>query len=244
VNKIVLNIRYRMGYQLTWVVWTLIIFVVVMFIVFYPLIKFSLIGRYEGSLVYRLFLVLVINHFAWTMRFKEDFDFLLTLSNTRNDIFKSIIGVAVIFSALFSVLIILERLIVDFLNNLFGYYNITDPFFFFSPYSTDNLFIQFAFFFILCVCSSMLGLLIGSLIYRFGKKFTIAFWLTFSIIPIVFIPLLLWTFYERSDLSRSVTGIGEFLKNFDLLTSSIYLFILAIIFCLSAYLNIRRLPQK
>lgn len=239
MNKILLNIRYKMRYQLSWVAWYLVIYALTMFFIFYLLIKFSVINHTEGSLVYRLWGSVIVQ-FAWTMRFKEDFDFLLTLNNTRNDIFLSLLGVAFGFSAFFSGLIVLERLIVDHLNNVFGYHNITDPFHFFAPYSTDNLYLQFVFFLVLCVCCSIFGLLLGSLFYRFGKKFTLAFWLMFSSIPMVFFPLLLW----RGRLSSSITAMGEFLKSFDILAGSGCLFFLIIVFGTAAYLNIRRLPQK
>jgi len=232
-----------MKYQFTWAAWYPAIYVIVMLPLYYGLIKTSLINASEGSLVYRLW-GSVIFQFAITMRFKEDFDFFLTLSNTRNEIFQSLLGVVLCFSAFFSGLIVLERLIVDYLNNIFGYHNITDPFHFFSPYSTANLYVQFIFFLVLCVCCSLFGLLMGSLFYRFGKKFTLAFWLMFSSIPMVFLPLLLWPLYRGGNLSRSITAMGEFLRNFDVLACSGYLFILTIVFTIAAYLNIRRLPQK
>ena len=240
MNKIVSNIRYKMRYQFTWVALSLAIYLITMFLLFYCLIKFSVINQSEGSLVYRLW-VLVITQFAISMRFKEDFDFLLTLSNTRNDIFQSLLGVAFGFSAFFSGLIVLERVIVDHLNNVFGYKNIVDPFHFFAPYSTDNLYLLFIFFLMLSVCLSIFGLLMGSLFYRFGKKFTLAFWLMFSSIPMIFFPLLLWS---RGQLAASIKAVGEFLGNFDVLAGSGYLLILAIVFGIAAYLNIRRLPQK
>jgi hypothetical protein len=239
MNKIEINIRYKMIYQFTWVVWTLAIYLVAMFLVFYFLIKFSAINHSEGSLVYRIW-ILVIFQFAISMRFKEDFDFFLTLSNTRNEIFLSLLGVAFGFSALFSGLIALERLIVDYLNNILGYNNIIDPFHFFSPYGSDNIYLQFVFFLVLSFCCSIFGLLIGSLSYRFGKKFTLAFWLIFSALPMMFFPWLLW----QGQILRFITDIGDFFKNFDVLAGSGYLFILSIVFSIAAYLNIRRLPQK
>ena len=243
MKKILLNIRYKMRYQFTWVAWYLVIYVITMSLVYYGLIKTSLINNSTGSLFYRLW-GSVIFQFAISMRFKEDFDFLLTLSNTRNDIFQSLLGVAFGFSAFFSGLIVLERMIVDHLNNVFEYHNITDPFHFFAPYGTDNLYIQFVFFLVLSVCCSIFGLLMGSLFYRFGKKFTLAFWLMFSAIPMVFFPLLLWSLHQRSHLSISITAMGEFLRNFDVLAISGILFILSIVFGATAWVNIRRLPQK
>ena len=74
MNKIETNIKYKMSYQFAWVAWSLTIYLIMMFLVFYFLIKFSLINLGEGSLVYRLW-VLIIFQFAISMRFKEDFDF-------------------------------------------------------------------------------------------------------------------------------------------------------------------------
>lgn len=239
MNRVETNIRYKMSYQFNWVAWSIAIYLVMIFLVFYFLIKFSLINHGEGSLVYRIWALLIFQ-FAISMRFKEDFDLFLTMSNTRNDIFYSLSGVAFGFSAFFSGLIILERIIVDLLNNAFEYHNIVDPFHYFAAYSTDNLYLQFVFFLMLSFCSSIFGLLIGSLSYRFGKKFTLAFWLLFSATPLVFFPLLLW----RGQLTNSIAAMGEFLQNFDVLAGSGYLFVLAIIFSLAAFLNIRRLPQK
>ncbi len=236
MNKIVSNIRYKMSYQFTWIAWYLVIYVITISLVYFGLIKTSVINNSTGSLFYRLW-GSVIFLFAITIRFKEDFDFLLTLSNTRNDIFKSLLGATIGLSAFFSSLIVLEGLIVDSLNNIFEYHNITDPFHFFAPYSTDNILLQFVFFLMLCACCSIFGLMMGSLFYRFGKKFTLAFWIIFSAIPMVFFPLF-------SRTSNSIKAMGEFLRNFDVLAGSGYLLLLTLVFSLAAYLNIRRLPQK
>jgi hypothetical protein len=243
MNNIVSNIKYKMRYQFNWAALSLGIYVITIALVFYGLIKTSLINTSEGSLVYRMWALLIFQ-FAITMRFKEDFDFLLTLSNTRKEIFLSLMGVLFCFSAFFSGLIVMERVIVDLLNNIFGFHNITDPFHFVAPYVTDNVFLQFIFFLVLCICGSLFGLLMGSLFYRFGKKFTMAFWLIFSSIPIIFLPLLMWPLYRGGNLSSAITALGEFLSNFDLMASSGYMFILTIVFSTAAYLNIRRLPQK
>lgn len=239
MNKVILNIRYKIGYQLSWVTWYLVIYTMLMFLIFYLLIKFSIINQGEGSLVYRLWGAIIVQ-FAWTMRFKEDFDFLITLSHTRDGIFLSLVGVAIGFSIFFSGLIVLERLIVDHLNHVFGFHNITDPFHLFAPYARHDVFVQFLFFFVLCVCFSLFGLLMGSLFYRFGKKFILAFWLIFSAVPIVFFPILLW----RGQLSESIRAAGAFLNHFDVPAASGFLFIFTIVFGMAAYLNIRRLPQK
>lgn len=243
MKNIALNMKYKMKYQSSWVLWALAIIVGVLVLIFYPLIKFSVISENEGSLVYRLW-VLIIVQFAITMKFKEDFDFLLTFSNTRSVIFRSQLGVVFVFSSLISFLIVLEKQVVDYLNNVFGFHNIIDPFHFLSPYGSDNIFMQFVFFFVLGVCFSLFGLLMGSLFYRFGKKFTLAFWLIFSAIPTVVFPLILLIFHFQNKLEQSITSMVEFIKFFDLLSGSWILFIIAILFGTAAWLNIRRLPQK
>ena len=243
MNKILMTLKYKMGYQLSWAIWAIAIYIITIVLTFYPLIKYNLISPHEGSLVYRLWF-LVIFQFAISMRFKEDFDFLLTLSSTRQNIFKSLVGVSIIFSAIFSSLIVLEQQIIDYLNSAFKFYNIVDPFHFLSPYSTDNIFMQFVFFFMLSVFCSLFSLVMGSLFYRFGRKFIVAFWLLFSSIPVVFFPLLLWIFYLQGQLNRSLIAMDEFLNNFNLMSGSGILLILTIIFSIAAYQNLSRLSQK
>ena len=243
MNRIVSNMRYKMRVQWTFAAWYLVIYLICMLLVYYILLKTSVISSSEGGLLYRIW-GSIIFQFAMSMRFKEDFDFLLTLSNTRNNIYYSLLAVIIAFSTFFSGLIVLERLIVDHLNQVLGYHNITDFFHFVAPYTSDNLFLQFVFFLVLCTCCCIFGLLMGSLFYRLGKRFTLAFWLVFSAIPVVFLPMLLWSLHQRGHLSGSITAAGEFLRNFDVLAASGILLLLAIIFGAAAWLIIRKLPQK
>ncbi len=159
MNKIALNIKYKFGYQFSWSLWYFGIYTLVMGLLSYALIQSDLVNSREGSLVYRIW-GLVVFQFAISTRFKEDFDFWLTLSHTRQQIFQSLVGVAVAFGVFFSAAIVLERLLIDYLNQRWGYLNVNDPIHFFAPYATDNLFWQFLFFFLLTVCCSLLGLLL------------------------------------------------------------------------------------
>lgn len=243
MKSIVSSIKYRISYQFKWIVWSLLVYLIAMFLVFYGLIKFSLINSHSGSLVYRLsFFILTL--FAFTMRFKEDFDFLLTMSNTRNTIFLAMSAAVFILSIFCSSLIVVERLIVDLLNTVLNFKNMIDPFYFFAAYATDNLLLQFFFFLMLSCFVSMSGLFLGSLFYRFGKIFTLFFWLVFSAVPTLSVPLLLWLFHQHGQLSGFIADAGEFLGNFDLAAGSGYLLILTVITVIAAYLNIRKLPQK
>ena len=243
MNKILTNIKYYIKVHMIWAAWYLIIAVSVLCLLYYVLIKTSVINYSTGSLSYRLWGAIIFQ-FAISMRFKEDFDFLLTLSNTRQQIFQSLMGVALLFSAFYSGIIVLERVIIDHLNNSLGLLLVKDFFHYLSPYATENLFLQFVFFFMLCLSFSVFGLLMGSLFYRFGKKFMLAFWLIFSAIPTVVFPLYLWILYLSDNLSEYIKTIGEFFMIFDLAAVSGELFFLTIIFSIAAWLNFRRLPQK
>lgn len=243
MNKVMSNIKYKTRYQFPWIAGYIGIYAVVMFLLYFILIKTDLVNSSTGSLSYRLWgSVFVL--FALSMRFKEDFDFFLTLSNTRRQIMQSLAGYALAFSGLVSILILLERVLIDFVNNALGLNRVKDLFHYFAPYYTDNLLLQFIFFFSLCICCSAFGLLMGSLFYRLGKKFTIAFWMAFSFIPAVFFPLSLWVFNGNKSISQAFAAMGESFKNFNLPTASMIMFLLTIVFGLAAWFNIRKLPQK
>jgi len=243
MNKVVSNIKYKLGYQYTWALWHLAIYVPLIFVIFFILIKTSVISSHEGSLVYRLWSA-VIFLFAISTKFKEDFDYLLTMSSTRKNIFLALLGVILIFSTFFSSLIVVEKVIVDHLNNILGFHNISDPFHFVAPYASGNLFLLFVFSLALTVCASVFGFLTGSLFYRYGRKFTVGFWLVISSIPFVLFPLFLWALYQRGHLTVSIDAMGTFFRDFNVLAGTGYLLLGAIIFGAAAYLNIRRLPQK
>jgi len=243
MNRISQNIRYKMKIQFTFAAWYMVFYLLTMVLVSFLLVKTSVINSSEGGLFYRIW-GSIIFQFGICVRFREDFDFMLTLSNTRKDMFYSLLAVTIAFSGFFSAMIVLERVIVDRLNDALGFHNITDLFHFTAPYATDNLFLQFIFFLMLGVCCCIFGLLVGSLSYRFGKKFTLAFWLVFSAIPVVFLPWFMWSLHQRGQLSNSITSLGEFLRNFDVLAVSGVLLLLAIVISSAAYLNVRRLPQR
>lgn len=243
MDKLLQNIRYKIRYQAFWTAWYFIVYLIIMIPLYYILINTSVISVGEGSLVYRVWGVIIFQ-FAFSMRFKEDFNFFLVLSNTRKEIFQSFIGTAIAFSVFFGAVIVLEKVVVDSLNNALGYHNISDPIHFFSPYALDNLFLQFLFFLMLCLCCSAFGIMMGSLFYRFGKKFTLAFWILFSSVPAVVFPLLLWSDYLESNVSVSLANTGEFLRNFNVTVAAGWLLFLTVLFGAAAYWNIRRLPQK
>jgi hypothetical protein len=223
--------------------WYLVIYTLTMVLVYGALIHTSVINEHDGSLVYRIW-GSVIFLFAVSIRFREDFDYLLTLSNTRRDIFLAQLGTALGFSALFSGLMVLERVIVDHLNHVLGYHNITDPLHLFAPYAVNNILLQFVYFLMLCACCFSAGMLLGSLFYQLGKRFTLVFWLFFSAIPTIILPVVLWTQHQRGELTQSLRTLGTYLKTFDVLGASGIILVITVVFSTATWLNIRRLPQK
>lgn len=236
------NVRYRMGFQFTWLSWALAIYAGVMVTIFALLIKFGVINGDHGSLVYRLW-ALVFSQFGVSIRFREDFDFLLTCSHTRKEIFSSQVVASLFSSAILGVLILAEVVVVDLLNRQLGFTNIVDPFHFVAPYATDNYYLQFLFFFMLCACVSLLGMLLGSLFYRFGKRFMSLFWMVLCAIPLMGLPLLSWDLHRSGELSGVLSSVGRFFLSFDLFAATGLLFVLSLVWTLCAWLNIRRLPQ-
>ncbi len=241
--KKLMSFKYKMRVQWTMAGWYLGIYLLTMLLVYGALIETSVISENDGSLIYRIW-GSVIFLFAISIRFREDFNFLLTLSNTRRDIFLAYLGTALVFSAIFSGLILLERVIVDHLNQVLGFHNITDPLHLFAPYAVNNLFLQFVYFLTLCFFCSVTGIFLGSLLYRLGKKFTLLFWLVFSAIPMIIMPILLWTLHQRRELTQYMAALGNTLKNFNVITGSAVLLTLAVIFSAAVWLNLRRMPQS
>lgn len=232
-----------MRYLLNWLSWNLAIYFTIIFVVFYALIQTGLVGKSEGSLVYRIW-SLVIFQFVISAKFKEDFDFFLTFSSTRREIFYSLASVGIVNSVIISVIIVLEKIIVDLLNVTLGFKNIIDPFHSFAPYATDSLFSLFFFFLTLSIVSTFLGLLLGSLSYRFGRLFRLLFWAITSIIFLVYLPLVMWSLYQENQLTAVFTAMGEYLGGFNVLATSGYLLLLAIGLGALTFVNMRRLPQN
>jgi hypothetical protein len=90
----------------------------------------------------------------------------------------------------------------------------------------------------------MVGMLLGTLFYRLGKKFTLIFWLFFSAVPSIFLPMYLWLLYQRNELGSSMSNVGNYLTTFDVPGASGELLIVAIVFGAATWLNMRRLPQN
>jgi hypothetical protein len=221
----------------------LAIYFILVPVVFYVLIQTGIVGPSRGSLVYRIS-ALVVYQFIVSTKFQEDFDYFLTFSNTRKEIFYSLSSVAIISSTLISIIIVLEKMVIDFLNGRLGYRNITDPFHAFAPYATDNIFSLFFFFLTFCIALSFLGMLLGSLSYRFGKKFDLIVWATVAFISIIYLPLAMWSLYQEDRLTVGLTTFFESLGGFNVWANSGYLLLIAIVLGAMTYINLRRLPQK
>ena len=242
-SRLISNIRYRLGLQLSWTGLALIIYVFTLFLTFYLLIATGVVNSGEGSLVYRMW-GLIFFLIAISMRFKEDFEFLQMMSNSREMIYRSFLTTGAILSMLFSTLIVIERFIVDHLNEMLGFRNIVDPFHFISPYMTDSTMQQWLFFFTLFLAFSVFAIMMGSLFYRFGKLFTLVFWLVLSALPTIFLPMFLWMVSQQGDLSEYMQAIAAYFRYFDLSLASGVLFIIVLFFGIAGCINIRRLPLR
>jgi hypothetical protein len=243
MHKVQSNISFRLRYLLIWLSWTLVIYFILVPVIFYVLIQAGSVSPSRGSLVYRI-CALIIYQFIVSAKFREDFDYFLTFSNTRKEIFYSLSSVAIISSTLISIIIVLEKIVIDFLNEWLGYRNITDPFHAFAPYATDNIFALFFFFLTLCIALSFLGMLLGSLSYRFGKKFDLIVWAAVAFISIIYLPLAMWSLYQEDQLTVGLTTFFESLGGFNVWANSSYLLLIAIVLGAFTFVNLRRLPQK
>ena len=241
--KIQANVKYRLRYLLILLLWPMAIYFILVPVIFTALIQTDVISTNSGSLVYRLG-ALVIHQFIVSAKFQEDFDTFLTFSNTRQAIFYSLAVVAVIKSGLISVLIVLEKVIIDFLNTRLGFQNITDPFHAFAPYAIDNIFALFFFFLTLSIAVSFLGILLGSLSYRFGKRFDLIVWATVAIVSVIYLPLAMWSLYQEDRLTAVLINFFAPLGEFNVLANASYLLLIAIALGALTFINLRRLPQR
>jgi hypothetical protein len=243
MSRISSNIEYKIRSQFPWIFGYVGIYLACMSLVYLILIKIDYINYFTGSLSYRLW-GLVILQFAFSIRFKEDFDLFLTLSNTRTQIFKFLIGYSVIFSGVISLIILLERILIDYLNKILVLTRVKDLFHYLAPYYQDSLILQFVFFFFLGLCCASFGLLIGSLMYRLGKKFTLTFWLIFSTSIVTLLSFLIWPANDQIVLSDGLSSLNKSLSSINMPLTIVIMLVLMIVFSLCAYLNIRKLPQK
>ncbi len=243
MNKILVNIRYKLNLSSIMIISWLGAYIISISIVNFFLIKYSIISTSDGSFFYRiwgiLFMVLAVS-----LRFKEDFNYLLTLGNTRLKIFQTNMVFNTGLSVLVALVVLIEKLVVDKLNIILNYRNITDFFHLISPYSTNNILLQFLYFLSLSILISMAGFLIGTLFYRLGNKFTIVFWVVVSgVLPLVIL-LYVSYFHQRGELETVIYDIKIYLQSFNLLKSSMFYLLFGAFAGLGAYFNIRRLVLK
>ena len=243
MNNFMMNYKYNMKSQSTKALWYLTIYPSIMVIVYISLIKTGIFSEADGSFINRIW-GSVIFLFAVFIKFKEDFDFLMTMSSTRLEIFLGKMATALTFSFVFSFIILLEKVITDRLNEAFNFHNISDPLHFWAPYASNSMFGMFMYFFAMCLLYSIGGIFLGTLFYRYGNKFVTIFWLVFSAIPSIFLPFLMWVQYKNGALGNNMSALGSYLRNFNLYSSALVMIIFTIGFFLLTWVNMRRLPQN
>jgi len=242
MNKLLTNYKYNMRSQSIKALWYLTIYPSIIVIVYISLIKTGIFSEADGSFVNRIW-GSIIFLFAIFVKFKEDFNYLLTMSSTRLEIFLGKMATALTFSFVFGFIIILERMITDRLNIAFNFHNITDPMYYWAPYASDSLFAAFFYFFTMCLLYSISGIFLGTLFYRYGNKFVTIFWLVFSAIPSVFLPFLMWVQYKNGVLGSTMSALGTYLRTFNLYSASATMLFITLGIVLLTWLNMRRLPQ-
>ena len=243
MNRIAAGFGYRAKYHASWLLFGLAVYAVAIGATFYFLIRFSLINESEGSLVYRLFF-LIIAVGTFPMKFKEDFDLFLTLGYSRREILAVMLSVSLVLCFGVSILIIAEKAAVDSLNEALGLRNVIDPFHFVSPYRTGTVVGRFFFFFSLSAALSAFGILMGSLFYRWGRIFMTLYWIAASTVPVFLLSVMALVAYRNGRLDDAAAAFRVFIGDFDLIRAAGCFAAAAVLSGILACVNIRKLPQK
>jgi hypothetical protein len=236
----------------------LLVFVLVDLVL--PLVLFGIFGRRifgsDSSVVYTVnypaapissaFLLasMIFLFVGFVASFREDFDFLLAMNNTRRNQFgSSLATLATASLAFFGISLAispLELLVESVINHVsaasfflaYGAWFAGDQ----LPLLLGNLLLALVVF--LAACS--LGLTAGILSYRFGRLFVLPFWILFGS-SFVFIPILITTNETVRDLAAWFIGAGQALPSFQL---SWHLAVLAGLLLAVGGWVIRKLPQS
>lgn len=241
MNNFQIKIKYQLSRYISAFVIYLSIYIVTMTGVSFLLIKTSVITTSQGSLFYRVWGVAIFIFIIQMVRFREEFNTLLILSTPRTDIIKLCYLLSTLFSLTGSFLIVSEKVLIDKLNGILGFGNIVDPFHFIAPYIETNILFQLLFFFMLCLNLSLLGHLLGSLFYRFGKFFTASFWIVLSALLLIIIPSVK---FVNDQFTVWMYNTSQFFTTFSLGYATLVLGFLSAVFSVGIYINVRRLPQR
>jgi hypothetical protein len=177
--------------------------------------------------------------FSLSSMYKQNFNHLLMMSNTRKNILGSFFISTAVTALLFAAFSLISQLIDKALSYLFVIPQID---ILSGLYKNINYFSDFVWVFSTLLLVSAFAMLYGSLRYKFGKKFVIIFWvlfgLSFNLIPIVIelklVPFMINIFTMFFSLNNE-NGIYFSSLNFT---------ILAIIFGIATYLIGRRQAQR
>ena len=242
MKRLLSGISFKIRYQCPWAVLYLVIMLLSLIIAYYVLIRYGIINPATGSIGYRLWGA-VLFQFAVSVRFREDFDLFLTMSFTRGEIFRILAVTGLIFSVFFSVFIEAEKAAVDSINSALGFY-LKELFQKLPPYRNTGVFIRFFFFTSLTFFCSMSGLFLGTLFYRFGKRFMQVFWISVTSLPLVLVPLMIGPLNQRTVLADMAVRTGSFLYTFNTVSAVLILSVLSAAFCAAIFMVMRRLPKR
>jgi len=172
--------------------------------------------------------------------YKQYFNYLLMMSNKRRNIMQSFL-INIISAALFlSLISILMNLFAEISTKIFKYNKIDFIHFIYSK--NINGLSEFLWSFALLLMIGSFGLLFGSLKYKLGKVFVIAFWVilgcSFNFIGILVESNLIPVLKNAFNMFFSIGNIN------GIYFSSINFIIAAMIFGCATYLIARRQEQK
>lgn len=169
--------------------------------------------------------------------FREDFNFLLAMNNTRHNQYWSSILYSLTMAALFVMICLFMGLIERFLGMVLTNQAIWRPETDWSFAATlSELILPFGLF----LAANSFGRMAGALSYRLGAAFTVTFWIVFGL-----------SFFIIPNLAGTVSFIGQFLtwffgvgKNWPLLESGWHLVLLSLLFFTVSGVVVYRMPQN
>lgn len=171
--------------------------------------------------------------------YKNYYNNLMMLSNTRRAILNSMFIVSGIISAVFAILSLLSDYLNAGLGKLIGFRTIV---FLDMAYGSTSLFEKLLFFFSMMLTLCAFALLYGALEYKIGKVFKVIFWVTFGFLWML-IPLV-----QRLNLVADAIAAFKWYfgygVSYGILHMSLHFLVTAVILGAITYLVARHQPQK
>ena len=188
------------------------------------------------SIIY-LFAAAIFMFVGGNASFRESFNHLLSMNNTRKNQFVGEQGAVLIVAAVHAVL----GTVVGILEYLLrSWFDKTVPFSSgLSDWSILTHLSGMLLFWIIFIAANSLGEIAGILSYRFGRKFILPFWIGFGM-AFVIVPIVSSNQQWIADFLAWFVGVNS--AN-PILTAALHLFLTAILLKVISFAFIRKLPQ-